>query len=179
MQVANASLTDNRQGKRVCATRGEAQRLLEALKVRHAPIAKMLCSDAGMRLMNLDARIMLTAVDCLIAKGIEAIPIHDSIVIAEHHESEAREALIFGWYSKNPQTTFCRIEKKRPKVSQYGHAHESPGGPSSHAFNENLGHIHEGPGRSSSCPVDWDRGSEGWWSSVIAEARFDVGEWVS
>jgi hypothetical protein len=138
MQAAIASLTDNRQGKRVCATRGEAQRLLEALKVRHAPIAKMLCSDAGMRLMNLDARIMLTAVDRLIAKGIEAIPIHDSIVIAEHHESEAREALNFGWYSKNPETTFCSIEKKRPKVSQYGHGRESPGRSSSYAFDENF-----------------------------------------
>jgi hypothetical protein len=158
MEAAIASLTDNRKGKRVCATRGEAKRLLEALKIRHAPIEKMICSDAGMRLMNLDARIMLSAVDRLIAKGIDAIPIHDSIVVAEHHESEAREALNFGWHSQNPQLTPCHIEKKRQKVSQYGC---------------------EGPGALSSCPVDQDRGSEGWWSSVIAVARFDVAEWVA
>jgi hypothetical protein len=115
MEAAIASLTDNRKGKRVCATRGEAKRLLEALKIRHAPIEKMICSDAGMRLMNLDARIMLSAVDRLIAKGIDAIPIHDSIVVAEHHESEAREALNFGWHSQNPQANPLSHREKTPK----------------------------------------------------------------
>jgi hypothetical protein len=158
IEAAIASLTDNRQRKRVCATRGEAQRLLEALRVRHAPIAKMLCSDAGMRLMNIDSRIMMTATDRLIAKGIEAIPVHDSIVVAEHHEGEAREALNFGWYGQNPELNPCYIKKKCPKSLQYGH---------------------KGPGASLSGPADPDLGSEGWWSSVISEARFDVGEWVS
>jgi hypothetical protein len=158
LQSAIASLTDNRQDKRVCASRDEAHRLLEALKARHTPIEKMLCSDAGMRLMNLDARIMLSAVDRLIARGIDAVPIHDSIVVAEHHESEAREALNFGWHSQNPELTPCHIEKKRQKVSQYGC---------------------EGPGAPSLGPVDPLNVCEGWWSSVVAEARHDVVEWVA
>jgi hypothetical protein len=118
--AAIASLTDNRQGKRVCASRNEAQRLLDALKVRHAPIAKMFCSDAGMALMNLDSRIMLTAVDRLIAQGIPCFPVHDSLVIPQQHEDTAQEALNFGWCSQNAQVTPCYIEKKRPKALQYG-----------------------------------------------------------
>jgi hypothetical protein len=136
----------------------EAQRLLETLKARQSPIEKMLCSDAGMRLMNLDARIMLTAVDRLIAKGIEAIPIHDSIVVAAHYESEAREALTFGWHSQNPELTPCHIEKKRQKVSQYGC---------------------KGSVALSLRSVDQDSACEGWWSPVISEARFDIAEWVA
>jgi hypothetical protein len=80
----------------------------------------MLCSDAGMKLMHLDSRIMLAAVDRLIAQGISCIPVHDSIVVPQQHESAAREALHFGWNSQNAQITLCSIEKKRPKVLQYG-----------------------------------------------------------
>jgi hypothetical protein len=118
--AAVASLTDARNGKPVVANRSDAIRLIEALKARHAPIAKMLCSDAGMRLMNLDSRIMLAAVDRLMAKGIQCVPIHDSIVVPEQHESEAREALNFGWCTQNPSITPCYIEKKRRKVPQDG-----------------------------------------------------------
>jgi len=77
----------------------------------------MLCSDAGMRLMNLDARIMLTAVDRLIARGIPCIPVHDSLVVPQQHEDEAREALNFGWCTQNPERSPCYIEKKRQKSS--------------------------------------------------------------
>jgi hypothetical protein len=158
LQAAVAALTDNRNGRALFASQVEAQRLLEALKARHAPIEKMLCSDAGMRLMNLDARIMLTAVDRLIARGIYCVPIHDSIVVAQQHESEAREALNFGWSTPNPQLTPCRIEKKRPKALQYGCE----------------GSVAPSLGADELEDVDY-----GWWWSVISEARLDVAEWVA
>ena len=120
LQAAIAALTDARTGKPVFASRKEAARLLEVLKIRHAPIASMLCSDAGMRLMYTDGKIMLAAIDRLIAQGIACIPIHDSILVAAQHEGDAREALNFGWYTQNPETTLCNIEKKRPKPLQYG-----------------------------------------------------------
>jgi hypothetical protein len=153
--AAISALTDNREGKAVFTSRTDAHRILEALKARHTLIEKMLCSDAGMRLMNLDARIMLTAIDRLIAKGIEAIPIHDSIVVSAQHESEAHEALNFGWCSQNPQLTPCNIEKKRRNPLQYG-------------------------GAGGSGVVGLLGGGEGgWWSSVLSEARYDVAEWCS
>jgi hypothetical protein len=120
MQAAVAVLTDARKGRPVLTSRREAARLLEALKARHAPITSMLCSDAGMTLMSLDARIMLTAVDRLIGRGIPCIPIHDSILVPAQYEGEAREALNYGWCAQNGLTTLCNIEKKRPKPLQYG-----------------------------------------------------------
>jgi hypothetical protein len=155
LQAAIAALTDKREGNAVCTSRAEAQRLLEALKARHAPIEKMFCSDAGMTLMNRDARIMLTAVDRLIAKGIQCIPIHDSIVVPEQHEGEAYEALNFGWCSQNPQLNLCNLEKKRQNPLQYG-----------------------GTVPREACPAPPPPGS-GWWSSVIADARYDVSEWCA
>ena len=166
-EVAIASLTDNRQGKRICASRGQAHRFLEAFKVRHASIEKMLCSDAGIRLMNLDARIILTAVDRLIGQVIPCIPIHDSLVVSQQHEEEAREALNFGWHNQNPRLTPCSIEKKGQKVSQYGGG--GGGGGGGGAFWE----------RDVLVEGCLDDPSDGWWYSVGAEARPDVVEWCA
>ena len=157
--AAIASLTDARKRKPVVADRKDALRLIEALKARHAPIASKLGRDAGMTFMNLDARIMLAAVNRLISMGIQCIPIHDSIVVPAQYESESYEALNYGWCAilkgSRAHLTPCKIDKKRPKVSQYGCApSDLPAGPLS------------------------DPGS-GWWSSILAEARCDVGEWVS
>ncbi|MGY8685851.1 hypothetical protein Q2941_50410 [Bradyrhizobium sp. UFLA05-153] len=154
LQAAIASLTDARSGRVVFTSRNDAARLLEALKARHAPIASMLCSDAGMRLMYLDSQIMLAAVDRLIAQGIPSIPIHDSILVLAQYEGAAREALNFGWCTQNPQPSHCSIEKKRPKVPQYDCA------------------------SSSSVSFGPPGGCGGWWSSVLSEARYDVVEWV-
>jgi len=155
--AAVRALTDARESKPAVVDQTDALRLVEALKARHAPIEnRMLWKDAGMRLMNLEARIMMTSVDRLVAKGIPCISIHDSIVVARQHESEAREALNFGWSRQKPQLTPCRIEKKRPKALQYGC---------------------EGPVVPSS--GDLPGGCGGWWSSVIAEARHDVADWCA
>jgi hypothetical protein len=150
----------------VVTNQKDAVRLIETLTARHAPIAEMLCSDAGMTLMSLDSRIMLAAVDRLIALGIRCIPIHDSILVAQQHEGEAREALNYGWCgilaSLRAQLTPCNIEKKSQKVPQYGC--EGLDGPWSHGG---------GPAPS------WLEPSSGWWSSILAEARYDVVGWCA
>jgi len=155
--AAVRALTDARGSQAVAANQADALRLVEALRARNAPIEKMLCSDAGMRLMNIDARIMLTAADHLVAKGIPCVPIHDSIVVPEQYESEAREALNFGWSirTQNPQITPCNIEKKRQTSLQYGCTPLGSGW--------------------SPPPVP----ESGWWSSVLADARYDVAEWCA
>jgi hypothetical protein len=157
LKAAVAALTDARAGGQIFTSRKAAASLIEALKTRHAPIASMLCSDAGMKLMNLDSKIMLAAVDRLIARGIASVPIHDSILVQTQYEGEAREALNFGWSSQNPSPSPCKIEKKRPNPLQYGWS---------------VGSI------SSCCDCLPVVGS-GWWSSVVLDAQFDVVEWVS
>jgi hypothetical protein len=127
----------------------------------------MFCADAGMTLMNIDARIMLTAVDRLVGQGILCIPVHDSLVIPEQYEGAAREALHFAWHAQNAQITLCRIEKKSQIVSQSG-------------CNGREGW--KLPLALSPFPepsVNEVFSESGWWSAVISEARFDVGEWVS
>jgi len=119
-QTAIAALTDARAGRPVFTSRKEAARLLETLNIRHAPIASMLCSDAGMTLMNIDSKIMMAAGDRLIEQGISCIPIHDSFLVRAQYEGEAREALNFGWCTQNPSTTLCNIEKKPQNAPQYG-----------------------------------------------------------
>jgi hypothetical protein len=162
IQAAIASLTDARAGRPVFTSRKEAARLIETLKTRHAPIASMLCSDAGMTLMNLDSRIMMNAVDWLISRGIPCVPIHDSIMVQAQYEGEARAALNFGWYSQKLSLTLCNIEKKSQKPLQYG------------------GECAVGVGVAPSGPCP-DRllPGIGWWSAVLSEARFDVVEWCS
>jgi hypothetical protein len=88
-------------------------------------------------------------------RGIPCIPVHDSIVVPLQYEGEAREALYYGWCSQNVSPSLCNIEKKRQKAPQDG--------------GEGLVPDH------SSLP---DPGS-GWWSSVLAEARYDVVEWCA
>jgi hypothetical protein len=91
------ALTDAREGKPVCATRLEAARLLEAIKARHPAIADSFGKDAGMRFMNIDSRIMLAAVEYLMARGIKCVPVHDSLVVQARYEGVAMEALAHGW----------------------------------------------------------------------------------
>src|SRR4029077_5905433 len=106
-------------------------------------------------LMNLDSRVMLTAADRLIARGIPFIPIHDSIMVPLQYEGEAREDSYYGWCILKLSPSLCNIEKKRPNVLQ-------DGGEASVPDHSSL----PGPG-------------SGWWSSVLAEARYDVVEWCA
>jgi hypothetical protein len=166
---AVASLTDARRGRQVLSNRKDAAILIEALTKRHAPITSMLCSDAGMVLMNLDSRIMLTAVDRLLAKGIPCTPIHDSLLVPERHEGEAHEAMNFGWSEvlgknkrgQNLSITHCSIKKKQQKVSHSG------------------GAIGNGPPDTLGSGLEvFFAADDGWWSSVLEEARLDVAEWT-
>jgi hypothetical protein len=118
-QKAIAALTDAREGKPVCATRKEAARLLEAIEGRHPAIADLFGADAGMRLMNLDSRIMLAAVAYLMDRGIKCVPIHDSLVVPARYEGIAVEALAYGWKVALPSYAHG-IGVSRKNLLQYG-----------------------------------------------------------
>jgi hypothetical protein len=98
-EEAIASLMDGRGGDPVCRTKAEAGRLYEGVESRHPILAKnkMFGSDVGMKLMNIDGRIILDAAD----RGIACITVHDSIIVAARFEGVAREAMAHGWCSQN------------------------------------------------------------------------------
>ena len=52
--------------------------MMDDFKARHAPIQEFLFSGAGIDLQNADSRIMEKIMMKLHAKGIAALPIHDS-----------------------------------------------------------------------------------------------------
>ena len=99
-----------------------------------------------MRLMNIDSRIMLAAVEYLMDRGIKCIPIHDSLVVPARYEGVAMEALAHGWRVALPSYAHG-IGITCKNLLQYG------GDPSG------AGVVPEGVGED----VGWVEGC-GWWS---------------
>lgn len=58
-----------------------ASRLIAAIKEAHGPIAKAFHSDAGARLMRKDSEMAQQVLLALHAKGIVALPMHDSFLV--------------------------------------------------------------------------------------------------
>jgi hypothetical protein len=129
---AIAALMDGREGDPVCRTKAEAERLYDAVEARHPLLAEkgMFGSDAGMKLMNLDGRIILAAADYLMDRGISCITVHDSIIVAARFEGVAREALEQGWRSQNLLRSACLPAITCTFLLQYGGA-LAPVGPGS------------------------------------------------
>lgn len=68
--------------------------LIDQLEQEHASIRDFFCSDKGVYFQNLDARIMERILIHFTEKAIPIFPVHDSCVIARHHEQELREVMI-------------------------------------------------------------------------------------
>ncbi len=73
--------------------------VLKMLEERHAPIADAFYSGAGIFLQRKDSDIALSIILSLMKKGIVALPVHDSFIVAVEHEEELRKEMIF-WYKK-------------------------------------------------------------------------------
>lgn len=67
----------------------------------HAPIAHLFGTGIGFRLMNIEAGILISVLLRLFAQGITALPLHDSVIVAQSHEEAARDAMqaAFGEYT--------------------------------------------------------------------------------
>ena len=89
-----------------------AKKIVEAIFERHGAIRRMLCADAGIKLMNLDATIMMDVLEALVARGIPCIGIHDSVVVPERFGGDAQAEMEKFWalHSKGP--TPCEIKGK-------------------------------------------------------------------
>lgn len=84
---------------------------LEIFKKEHEAIKDRFCSDAGIKLMNKDSKIMRIILNHFYSKGIVVLPVHDSVIIAEEHEQELREVMDCA-YRKIMDGFSCGVEKK-------------------------------------------------------------------
>ena len=89
-----------------------ATKIVAAIFERHDVIRRMLCADAGIKLMNLDATIIMDVLEALVARGIPCIGIHDSVVLPERYGGDAQAEMEKSWalHSKGP--TLCEIKGK-------------------------------------------------------------------
>ena len=56
----------------------------------HAPIAKLFGSGVGFNLMLIESEILIQALASFAHRGITALPLHDSVLVAESDAEEAR-----------------------------------------------------------------------------------------
>ena len=89
----------------------ESKELIGKLKELNRPIAGFFHSDAGRMLQRIDSDIMDDAVYSLVSERIACIPVHDSIIVANHHQKELRDAMAAAWERRFPDTS-TRIDEK-------------------------------------------------------------------
>jgi hypothetical protein len=97
-------------GRDLGITHEKAKVIVSIILDRHDAIRGMLCNDWGIRLMNIDATIMMAAMSTLVDQGIPAIPVHDSIVLPARFEGQAREEMTRSWDRFQKQPNPCRIK---------------------------------------------------------------------
>jgi hypothetical protein len=76
---------------------GQAAALIDAIKDRHPRIAHRFHSDAGIKLMRVDAEMAEEVLRRLVHCGIAVLPIHDSFIVQACHAGELHEAMAAAW----------------------------------------------------------------------------------
>jgi hypothetical protein len=67
--------------------------LVSGFKQAHPAIAHHLFSDVGVSLQNIDSRIMNAILVRLMGNGILGLPVHDSVIVQQQHETFTREVM--------------------------------------------------------------------------------------
>lgn len=71
-----------------------ADQLIRDIKRLHKPIAKSFHSDAGARLMNIDATLAETVMNIMLAQGIVVLPVHDSFLVPASKADQLEDAML-------------------------------------------------------------------------------------
>jgi hypothetical protein len=74
--------------------RTRAAELVEAIRQRHAAIAKHFHTGIGLRLQCIDAEMARRVTKALLDKGIVSLPIHDSFIVQRKHEGSLAEIMV-------------------------------------------------------------------------------------
>jgi hypothetical protein len=72
-------------------------KIIDAIRERHKPIERSICADAGIHLMNVDAQIMMAVTTGLMADGIPAVPVHDSVIVPAQFTDQAKAKMAESW----------------------------------------------------------------------------------
>ena len=71
-----------------------ADQLIKAIKRLHKPIAHAFHSDAGARLMAIDAALAETVMTIMLAQGVVVLPVHDSFIVQASKADELESAML-------------------------------------------------------------------------------------
>lgn len=71
-----------------------ADTLIDSIKRMHRPIADSFHSDAGARLMSIDATMAETVMNIMLSKGIVVLPVHDSFLVPASKADELEAAML-------------------------------------------------------------------------------------
>jgi hypothetical protein len=74
-------------------THKKLQMLLDAFKEKHPRIADKLCSDAGVKLMNIDGKITARVIDHFTKKKVPILTIHDSYITPQNYSGELNKVM--------------------------------------------------------------------------------------
>ncbi len=72
----------------------QIRKMMDDFKARHSPIQEFLFSGVGIDLQNADSRIMEKIMMKLHAKGITALPIHDSAIVEGEYSETLQDIMI-------------------------------------------------------------------------------------
>jgi hypothetical protein len=78
-------------------SRRQAAPLINAIKRRHPGLADSFHSGSGLRLMRRDAAISDIIFARLLKRGIVALGVHDSFIVAAKHEGDLRAEMVSAW----------------------------------------------------------------------------------
>jgi|GEM_PF-2256158 hypothetical protein len=91
---------------------GIYKRVVEAVRQKHYPINEYFGSDSGARLQNKDGQMALWICDTFAKQGIPILPVHDSFIVAEQHETHLRDTMNTAYIKFNNGFS-CPIDKKK------------------------------------------------------------------
>ena len=109
-----------RHGRQLGINHDKAKAIVNAILKRHDAIRAMLCDDWGIKLMNVDASIMVQVMNALVAQGIPCIGIHDSIVVQRRFEGYALAEMEKSWAQNSKGPNLCNIKRKSVTIPHMG-----------------------------------------------------------
>ena len=84
--------------------------LLDGIKDRHPKISHLICSGAGLRLMNLDSRICEYVIEKFVERDTPILTVHDSFIVPFGSERELDRVM---------KEAFKRVTKQRHVKAKY------------------------------------------------------------